>query len=95
MANVTPKIIASNTHNVYKGAVVENYVVSQLIMNHNEMYYYKPSDSMEIDLLLSNSSIREERRSYLLINVLQQMMLPQENVFKTYNNLLFEQYILS
>lgn len=38
--------------NIYKGAVAENYVVQQLKAAGKELYYYKPSLSMEIDLVL-------------------------------------------
>lgn len=40
------------THNIYKGAVTENYVVQQLSASGYRLYYYKPSASMEIDLVL-------------------------------------------
>ena len=40
------------SHNIYKGAVTENYVVQQLNANGHRLYYYKPSESMEIDLVL-------------------------------------------
>lgn len=39
-------------HNIYKGPVTENYVVQQLSAKGMELYYYKPSESMEIDLVL-------------------------------------------
>lgn len=40
-----------DTHNIYKGAVIENYVIEQLMQSNNDLYYYKPSESMEIDLI--------------------------------------------
>ena len=40
-----------DVQNIYKGGVVENYVIQQLKASGKELYYYKPSDSMEIDLL--------------------------------------------
>lgn len=44
--------------NVYKGAVTENYVIQQLSAKGYDLYYYKPSENMEIDLVLDlNDSI--------------------------------------
>ncbi|MCC6093873.1 MAG: ATP-binding protein [Eubacterium sp.] len=39
-------------HNIYKGAVTENFVVQQLRAKNFELYYFKPSENMEIDLVL-------------------------------------------
>ncbi len=39
------------TDNVYKGAVIENYVVEEFRAKGIDLYYYKPSESMEIDLI--------------------------------------------
>ena len=39
-------------HNIYKGAITENYVVQQLASAGRGLFYFKPSDSMEVDLLL-------------------------------------------
>ena len=47
--------IISSEHNIYKGAVIENYVVSQLKASGKSFYYYKPSDSMEIDIVLDEA----------------------------------------
>ena len=47
--------ILSTSDNIYKGAVVENYVVSQLKASGKYLCYYKPSESMEVDLLLDES----------------------------------------
>ena len=44
--------ILSSEHNIYKGAVVENYVISQFTASGKHFYYYKPSDNMEIDVVL-------------------------------------------
>ena len=46
----------SETHNLYKGSVVENYVIQQLVSQGKELYYFKPSESMEIDLLWDDGS---------------------------------------
>lgn len=46
------------SNNVYKGAVTENYVIQQLSAKGYDLYYYKPSENMEIDLVLDfNDSI--------------------------------------
>lgn len=37
--------------NTFKGAVIENYCMEQLVAGHEELYYFKPSESMEIDLI--------------------------------------------
>lgn len=44
------------THNIYKGGVIENYVIQQMKVNHDELYYYKPSDSMEIDVVFDDGN---------------------------------------
>ena len=45
------KDLLSNANNSYKGAVIENYVVQQMRINHNDLYFYKPAENMEIDLI--------------------------------------------
>ena len=37
--------------NLYKGAIVENYLIQQFAGYREEQYYFRPSDSMEIDLV--------------------------------------------
>lgn len=44
--------IISSNHNIYKGAVIENYVMAQFVASGKYFCYYKPSESMEIDLVL-------------------------------------------
>lgn len=44
--------LLSDTNNIYKGAVIENYVIEQLRCNKKDLYYYKPTESMEIDLII-------------------------------------------
>ena len=51
MCGLRYKDLLPDVHNIYKGGVVENYVIQQLKTAGKELYYYKPSDSMEIDLL--------------------------------------------
>lgn len=55
LAGIQYKTLLSNEHNIYKGAVTENYVIQTLIAKGMTPYYYKPSDSMEIDILLDIS----------------------------------------
>ncbi len=50
---VNPSDLLQKTHNIYKGAIIENYVLSQLKINYKNLYFYKPSDSMEIDLMIA------------------------------------------
>ena len=47
--------ILSSEHSIYKGAVVENYVISQFTASGKYFCYYKPSDSMEIDVVLDEN----------------------------------------
>ncbi|SEP64300.1 hypothetical protein SAMN02910369_00351 [Lachnospiraceae bacterium NE2001] len=42
-----------DNHNIYKGAVIENYVMEQLIANGKYLYYFKPAVNMEIDIITS------------------------------------------
>ncbi len=37
--------------NICKGALVENYIVQQFAQSRPEQYYFRPSDSIEIDLM--------------------------------------------
>ena len=46
--------ILSTEQNLYKGAIAENYVVQQLASYGKNLHYYKPSESMEIDLVLDS-----------------------------------------
>ena len=40
------------SNNIFKGAVTENYVLESLSIGGRKGYYYKPSQSLEIDFLL-------------------------------------------
>ncbi|MCR5206546.1 MAG: AAA family ATPase [Lachnospiraceae bacterium] len=44
--------IISSEHNIYKGSVIENYVISQFTVSGKSFYYFKPSENMEIDVVL-------------------------------------------
>lgn len=50
---IRPGDLMSDNDNIYKGAVIENYVFEQLMARSCEMYYYKPSESMEIDMIMN------------------------------------------
>ena len=52
MTGLVPADLMPDRDNTYKGAVVENFVFEQLAVSHNELYYFKPSDSMEIDVII-------------------------------------------
>ena len=51
MCGIYPNDLSVSNNNIYKGAVIENYVFEQLIPKHSDLFYYKPSDSMEIDIV--------------------------------------------
>ena len=38
-------------NNLYKGSVAENYVIQHLAVHTEQLFYFKPSDNMEIDLM--------------------------------------------
>ncbi|MBR2555511.1 MAG: ATP-binding protein [Aeriscardovia sp.] len=44
--------LLNTSDNTFKGAVAENYVVQMAAAGEKGLFYYKPDDSMEIDLLL-------------------------------------------
>lgn len=52
MCGVHYRDLLPESHNIYKGAMTENYVVQQLSAQGKKLYYFKPSESMEIDLVL-------------------------------------------
>ena len=45
------KDFLDSADNMFKGAVAENYVVQNLVAKKQDLFYYKPNDGMEIDLL--------------------------------------------
>ena len=51
MCGLNPQDLFPDCHNTFKGAVIENYCIEQLIIHHKELYYFKPSESMEIDVI--------------------------------------------
>lgn len=46
--------LKADTDNKYKGGIIENYVYQQMKINHPDLYYYKPSETMEIDMLFDD-----------------------------------------
>ena len=60
--------ILSSEHNIYKGAVVENYVISQFTASGKHFYYYKPSDNMEIDVVPCEIKSGRHKKSTSLKN---------------------------
>ena len=51
ICKINPNDLLPETHNIYKGAVIENYVYEQMISRYKELYYYKPAENLEIDLV--------------------------------------------
>lgn len=45
------KDLLVDANNIYKGAVIENYVLGQIKPKYENLYYYKPAENMEIDLI--------------------------------------------
>lgn len=54
LCRINYRDLLPESDNMYKGGIVENCVCQQMIIRHPELYYFKPSDSMEIDLLYDN-----------------------------------------
>lgn len=52
MSRVNTRVIFSNEENIFRGAITENYVAQQLVSCGAGLYYYKPSQNMEIDFML-------------------------------------------
>ena len=48
---LSPHDLFPDVDNIYKGAVVENYCMQQFQALGMELYFFKPSESMEIDLV--------------------------------------------
>lgn len=45
--------LLNTADNIFKGAIAENYVIQTLASKNIQLFYYKPDESMEIDLLLN------------------------------------------
>ncbi len=44
--------LSSSVDNLFKGVIAENFVIQQMAPQLNGLYYFKPDQSMEVDLLL-------------------------------------------
>lgn len=53
-SGVNYKSFISTEDNIFKGAVTENYVIQSLAAQGRSLFYYKPDESMEIDILLED-----------------------------------------
>ena len=53
MCGMQYKDLLPSSDNVFRGAVAENYAVQQLIAAGLEVYYFKPSESMEIECIFT------------------------------------------
>ena len=52
LSGISRYTLGNSEPNMYRGAVCENYVVQQMVSMGFGLYYYKPDESMEIDLFL-------------------------------------------
>lgn len=57
MAGVTKKDIDFSEDNIFKGALTENYVAQMLKTKGEELYYFKPTQNMEIDFAININGI--------------------------------------
>lgn len=51
LSDVRPRDLIPEQDNLYKGPIAENYIAQQLIVQRDSLYYFKPSESLEIDLI--------------------------------------------
>ena len=56
LSGIRPIDLLADQDNMYKGAIAENYVIQQMAVHADEFYYFKPSDSMEIDLVADDGT---------------------------------------
>ena len=56
ICGLKPRDLYPESDNIYKGAIVENYVMQELSAYGDLPCYFKPSESMEIDLVLDRES---------------------------------------
>ncbi|MCR5054337.1 MAG: ATP-binding protein [Lachnospiraceae bacterium] len=54
MSGISRRLIGNEEPNIYRGAVTENYVVQQMAAMGYGLHYYKPDESMEVDLFMDN-----------------------------------------
>lgn len=53
LSDISYSDILISEDNIFKGALTENYVAQTLHTNELELYYYKPSQTMEIDFVVN------------------------------------------
>ena len=51
LAEVRRRDLLPDQGNLYKGPLVENYVIQHLAIQREQLYYFKPSERMDIDLI--------------------------------------------
>lgn len=51
LAEVRRRDLLPDQENLYKGPLVENYVIQHLAIQREQLYYYKPSERMDINLI--------------------------------------------
>ena len=52
LSNVNYKDILLSEDNIFKGALTENYVAQTLASNQKKLYYFRPTQNMEIDFII-------------------------------------------
>ena len=52
ICGLKPRDLYPEADNVYKGAVIENYVMQEFVSYGKPLCYFKPSGSMEMDLMI-------------------------------------------
>ena len=55
LSGLKPLDLLPEQDNMYKGPVAENYVIQHLAAHAEHLFYFRPSDSMEIDLIYDDS----------------------------------------
>jgi len=51
LCGIRPRDLLPEQANIYKGPMVENYVMQEFAAHRERLYYFKPSEAMEIDLI--------------------------------------------
>ena len=57
LCGLKPRDLLPDEDNMFKGAVVENYVIQQFAAYRESLFYFKPSENMEIDLVDDTVSV--------------------------------------
>lgn len=56
LLDIDYKMIIGNANNMFKGAIAENYVATELIKNDINLFYYQKPQVMEVDFLIDTSN---------------------------------------